>query len=160
MATVTRTRASVPASPALTPRASSHRAKGSESVLAPKAAEKKPAKVTPTWTAARNWFGSLSSFCTALPRRPVSAIARTWDSRRETRAISAPAKTPPIMMKTTTMTMLSQTSLTCGVLLGVGGADGSMVPAPDPGGEPRRMRRHPSGARRRPKCDVRLVNSR
>jgi hypothetical protein len=95
-------------------------------VLAPKAAEKKPASVTPTWTAARNRLGSLSSRWTAFPRRPpFSAIARTWDSRRETSAISAPEKIPPISTKATTMTMLSQTSLTGGLLSGwSGGADG------------------------------------
>ena len=126
---VTRTSASVPESPSETPRACSQPAKGSDRVLAPNAAEKKPANVTPTWTAARNWLGSLSSFCTACPRRPLSAIARTCDSRRETRAISAPEKTPPIRTKTTTMTMLSQTSLTGGVLLG-----GSWVGACGPHG--------------------------
>ena len=106
-------------------------------MLAPKAAEKNPASVTPTWTAARKRLGSLSSRCTALPRRPpLSAIPRTWDSRRETRAISAPEKTPPIRTKATTMTMLSQTSLTGGVLLGVGvGMRASMVPARVSGGE-------------------------
>src|SRR5918993_1773727 len=124
---VTSTRASVPETPSETPRLCSHPAKGSDSVLAPNAAEKKPANVTPTWTAARNWLGSLRSFCTACPRRPVSAIARTCDSRRETRAISAPEKTPPIRTKTTTMTMLSQTSLTGGVLLG-GSWVGACVP--------------------------------
>ena len=61
--------------PLVTPRPSSQSARGSDSVLAPKAAEKKPAKVTPTCTAARKRLGSLSSFCTAWPRRPVSAIA-------------------------------------------------------------------------------------
>src|SRR3712207_2514531 len=119
---VTSTNASVPARPSRTPRSTSQAAKGSERVLAPNAAEKKPARVTPTWTAARKRLGSLSSRCTALPRRPpLSAIPRTWDSRRETRAISAPEKTPPIRTKTTTITMLSQTSLTGGVLLGVVG---------------------------------------
>src|SRR5687767_6027637 len=118
---VTRTKATVSESRADRPRVSSHRANGADNVLAPKAAEKKPAKVTPTWTAARNRFGSLSSRWTAFPRRPpLSAIPRTWDSRRETRAISAPEKMPPIRTKATTMTMLSQTSLTGGVLLGVG----------------------------------------
>ena len=95
------------------------RPSGADSVLAPNAAEKKPASVTPTWTAARKRLGSLSSRCTALPRRPpFSAIARTWDSRSETSAISAPEKAPPIRTNTTTMMMLSQTSLTGGVLLG------------------------------------------
>src|SRR5215212_4654530 len=124
---VTSTRARVPATPSETPRVSSQRAKGSDNVLAPKAAEKKPAKVTPTWTAARNWLGSLRSRCTACPRLPVSAIARTCDSRRETRAISAPENTPPIRTKATTMMMLSQTSLTGGVLLGGSGVERGRV---------------------------------
>jgi hypothetical protein len=38
-----------------------HSASGWDSVLAPNAAEKKPARVTPTWTAARKRLGSLSS---------------------------------------------------------------------------------------------------
>src|SRR3954468_8519269 len=118
MAMVTSTNASVSARPSRMPRATSQSANGWERVLAPKAAEKKPARVTPTWTAARKRLGSLSSRWTACPRRPpLSAIARTWDSRSETRAISAPEKAPPIRTKTTTMTMLSQTSLTSGVLL-------------------------------------------
>ena len=59
----------------------------------------------------------------AAPRRggPVSDRARTWDSRSEISAISVPEKKPPIRTKTTTMTMLSQTSLTGGALLGVFG---------------------------------------
>src|SRR3954464_10897803 len=92
-------------------------ASGVDRVLAPNAAEKKPARVTPTCTAARNRLGSLSSLFSACPRRPVSASARTCDSRRDTSAISAPEKAPPISTKATTMTMLSQTSLTSGVLL-------------------------------------------
>src|SRR3954463_7463102 len=112
------TRASVSERPTDTPCATSQSAKGAERVLAPKAAEKKPARVTPTCTAARKRFGSLSRRWTACPRRPPSAIARTCDSRSETSAISAPEKAPPIRTKTTTMTMLGQTSLTGGVLLG------------------------------------------
>src|ERR671920_424529 len=118
---VTSTRASVPARPSCRPRPTSQAANGRERVLAPNAAEKNPARVTPTWTAARKRLGSLSRRCTALPRRPpFSPIARTWDSRSETSAISAPEKAPPIRTKTTTITMLSQTSLTGGVLLSKG----------------------------------------
>ena len=61
--------------PRTDPRSSSQPANGCDSVLAPKAAEKKPAKVTPTWTAARKRLGSLSRRWTACPRRPLSAIA-------------------------------------------------------------------------------------
>jgi hypothetical protein len=115
---VTRTSDSVPASPSCTPLPSSQSATGAASVLAPKAAEKKPATVTPTWTAARKRFGSAISFWTARPRRPCSESARTWDSRSETSAISAPEKMPPINTKTNTMAMFSQMSFTGGALLG------------------------------------------
>src|ERR1700712_1229780 len=110
-----------PAAPGARPRSTSQLRSGSARVLAPKAAEDRLASVTPTWTAARNRFGPASSLLSACPRRPVSASARTWDSRSETSASSAPEKTPPIRTKTTTMTMLSQTSLTGGALLGVFG---------------------------------------
>src|SRR4051794_27433006 len=92
-------------------------ASGLDSVLAPNAAEKKPARVTPTWTAARKRLGSASSLFSVCPRRPVSASDRTCDSRRETRAISAPENAPPTRTNAMTMMMLSQTSLTSGVLL-------------------------------------------
>ena len=100
-------------------------------MLAPNAAEKNPASVTPTWTAARKRLGSLSSRWTAFPAGRRSRPSRTWDSRRETRAISAPEKTPPIRTKAMTMTMLSQTSLTGGVLLGVGGGTSYRRPSDD-----------------------------
>ena len=57
----------------------------------------------------------------APPAAALLGQARTWDSRSEIRASSVPEKKPPISTKTTTMTMLSQTSLTGGVLLGVVG---------------------------------------
>src|SRR3712207_7762353 len=54
---------------------------------------------------------------TLFPYTTLFRSARTCDSRSETRAISAPEKAPPIRTKATTITMLSQTSLTGGVLL-------------------------------------------
>src|SRR3712207_5042321 len=60
---------------------------------------------------------------TLFPYTTLFRSARTCDSRSETRAISAPEKAPPIRTKTTTITMLSQTSLTGGVLLS-NGAEG------------------------------------
>jgi hypothetical protein len=53
-----------------------------DSRLAPKAADRKPARVTPICTAARKRLGSLLSLATRAPRRPRSAIAFTCDSRR------------------------------------------------------------------------------
>ena len=83
------------------PRSSSTGARSSASVAPPNAADRKPGSVTPTWTAARNRFGSSLSSATTRPRRPLSASARAWLSRSETSAISAAAKTPPMRTKRT-----------------------------------------------------------
>ena len=120
---VTRTSASVPARPARQPAAlQPARPAARDSVLAPNAAEKKPAKRDADLDGGEEAVGVAEQLLDGLARGGRSRPSpRTWDSRRETRAISAPEKTPPIRTKTTTMTMLSQTSLTGGVLLGVVG---------------------------------------
>src|SRR5829696_6325766 len=86
---------SVSASPSGTPQPTSASATGPASVAAPNAAEKKPASVTPTWTAARNRLGSPTSLASRSPRAPRSVSALTWLSRNETSAISAAEKHPP-----------------------------------------------------------------
>ena len=70
-------------------------------VAPPKAADKKPARVTPICTAERNWLGLACSLATAWPRLPRWASCFTWLSRSETSAISAAANTPPMAMNTT-----------------------------------------------------------
>ena len=72
---------------------------GSESRAPPTEADRKPASVTPIWTAERNRFGSPASRATICPRLPRPASCRTCDSRSDTRAISAAANTPPMTMK-------------------------------------------------------------
>ena len=83
----------------------------SASVVAPNAAEKNPAAVTPIWTAARKRLGFWASCATRSPRRPRWAIWVSWLSRNETRAISAAAKIPPISTNSRTSPMLASVSL-------------------------------------------------
>src|SRR5947207_5511369 len=79
-------------------------------VSAPYAPETRVARVTPICTAEKNRFGSWASRAARWPRRPRLDSALTWPSRSETRAISEPAKNPPMrMMMRTTMT--SRTTL-------------------------------------------------
>src|SRR6476469_2554034 len=118
---VTTMKATGPASFGLIPQPTSAAENGLFRVSAPKADADRVARVTPIWTVARKRFGSARSLPMAAPRRPCSDSVRTWDSRREISASSVPEKKPPIRTKTTTMTMLSQTSLTGGALLGVFG---------------------------------------
>src|SRR6476661_5420243 len=115
---VTEMKARGPARPGLRPQRTRAAENGLLSVSAPKADAERVASVTPICTVARNRLGSASSRANAAPRRPCSDSVRTWDSRREISASSVPEKKPPIRTKTTTMTMLSQTSLTGGALLG------------------------------------------
>src|SRR3954468_17353530 len=126
MPAVTTMNASGPATPGLTPQPTSAAEKGLLSVSAPNADAERVARVTPIWTVARNRLGSARGLPRAAPRRPCSDRVRTWDSRNEISASSVPEKKPPIRTKTTTMTMLSQTSLTGGVLLGVVGWGGHL----------------------------------
>src|SRR5215207_9947892 len=112
MRMVTPMKATVSATPSGTPQASSRSATGPASVAAPKAAEKKPASVTPTCTAARKRFGSPASLASRSPRRPRSRSALTWLSRRDTRAISAAAKAPPSSTKPSTSRALTSVPLT------------------------------------------------
>src|SRR3954462_5191805 len=114
-------KASGPAKPGLTPQPTRAVVNGSLSVSAPKADAERVARVTPICTVARKRLGSASNRASAAPRRPCSDRFRTWDSRREISASSVPEKKPPIRTKTMTITMLSQTSLTGGALLGVFG---------------------------------------
>src|SRR5512139_2602502 len=102
MATVTSTSAAALENPCGSPQPTSTGARSSERVAPPNAAERKPASVTPTWTADRKRFGSSLSSATIRPRRLCPANVRTWLSRKDTRAISAAAKTPP--MRTNRMT--------------------------------------------------------
>ena len=82
----------------------------SASVAPPKAADRKPIRVTPIWTADRNRFGLAATLATISPRRPRCDSDLSWLSRSETSAISAAAKTPPISTKTRIRTMLSRVS--------------------------------------------------
>src|SRR6476469_3402465 len=113
--------ASGAARPGLRPHPTRTAVNGLLSVSAPKADAERVARVTPICTVARKRLGSARSRLSAAPRRPCSDRDRTWDSRSEISASSVPEKKPPIRTKTTTMTMLSQTSLTGGALLGVFG---------------------------------------
>ncbi len=81
-------------------------------VSAPTAADSTVATVIPICTAERKRFGSRASLATREPRLPSSASLRTWLSRRETMAISAAAKNPPIRTKTRTRTMFAATLCT------------------------------------------------
>src|SRR3954471_2458127 len=121
MPAVTTMKATGPASLGLIPQPTSAAENGLFSVSAPKADADRVARVTPIWTVARKRLGSARSLPSAAPRRPCSDRVRTWDSRREISASSVPEKKPPIRTNTMTMTMLSQTSLTGGALLGVFG---------------------------------------
>ncbi len=86
----------------------------SASVAPPKAADRKPIRVTPICTADRKRFGLAATRATVSPRLPRWAIDLSWLSRRETRAISAAAKTPPISTKTKIRTMLRTVSFMAG----------------------------------------------
>ena len=66
---------------------------------APKAAERNPRKVIPTWAAAKNLFGFLVSATTRSPRLLFPSSWRIWDSRSEISAISAATKNPAIPIK-------------------------------------------------------------
>jgi len=85
---------------------------GSASVAAPNAAEKNPASVTPTCTAARNRLGSPTSLASRSPRAPCSVSDLTWLSRSETSAISAAEKQPPSSTKRSTSRASTQVPLT------------------------------------------------
>ena len=71
----------------------------------PTAADRKPQKVTPTCAAARNRLGFLVRRARRARRSvrrtfpPLASIWRSWDSRREIRAISAATKRPATMIK-------------------------------------------------------------
>ena len=77
---------------------------------APKDAEKKPAIVTPTWTAERKRFESAVKRATALPAELFLDISSICVWRRETSAISDAENRPPISVKRRTKRM----SLTSG----------------------------------------------
>src|SRR3954447_5332089 len=121
MPAVTTMKASGPATLGLTPQPTSAAENGLFSVSAPNADAESVARVTPICTVARKRLGSARSLPRAAPRRPCSDRVRTWDSRSEISASSVPEKKPPIRTNTMTMTMLSQTSLTGGALLGMFG---------------------------------------
>src|SRR5512139_2938628 len=112
MATVTSTSAAALENPCGSPQPTSTGARSSERVAPPNAAERKPASVTPTWTADRKRFGSSLSSATTRPRRLWPARVRTWLSRKDTRAISAAAKTPPMRTKRTTSPMFASVPFT------------------------------------------------
>ena len=84
-------------------------------MTAPNALDSSAVDVTPIWTADRKRLGLETSRATAAPRRPVSASARTWLSRKETSAISAATNTPSMMISSRTMPMLSSVSPTAAV---------------------------------------------
>src|SRR5690625_806781 len=105
MSTVVPTKATVLATPLDRPRASSAGETWGAICAAPKDAEKKPARVTPIWTEERKRLEFEVSRATRAPAPPRSAIARTWLSRSETRAISEAAKTPPRRTKRKTRAM-------------------------------------------------------
>ena len=94
-------------------------ARSSANAEAPKAADRKPASVTPIWTAARKRFGSACSSATFWPRRPRWAIDLTWPSRSETSAISLPAKKAPRRRKKPTSRALSNVPFTACASQGV-----------------------------------------
>ena len=81
-------------------------------VVPPKAADKKPANVTPIWTAERNRLGFSCSRATSRPRRPRCPSCLTWLPRSDTKAISAAANTPPMAMNTKIKTLLKAVSVT------------------------------------------------
>ena len=86
MATVTSTRATVSATPSGMPVRSSGATRSTERVAPPTAAERKPASVTPTCTAARNRLGSeLSSATTATAPAPVRQGAGLAVAQRDQR---------------------------------------------------------------------------
>ena len=84
----------------------------SAKVAAPYAPVNRVASVTPICTADRNRFGSWASFAARWPRLPRRESLRIWPSRSETRAISAPAKNPPMRMMTRMMTISPMSLLT------------------------------------------------
>src|SRR5690625_1833145 len=105
MRTVIPTNAMVLAAPLPNPRPSRRGATCGEIWAAPKDAEKNPASVTPICTEERNLLESPTRRATRAPAPPASAMPRTWLSRRETRAISEAAKTPPTRTKRKTSAM-------------------------------------------------------
>ena len=107
MAAVTVISESTDAQPELTLFAISADFMAAASVAAPNAPDSSVATVTPIWTADRKRLGSWASFAARWPRLPRCASERTWPSRSETRAISAPEKNPPTSSMTRT-TMTSQ----------------------------------------------------
>ena len=112
MATVTVANESTDAQAALTPSLTSADRMAAASVAAPNAPETSVATVTPICTADRKRFGSWASFAARWPRLPRCASCRTWPSRSETRAISAPEKNPPMSKMTRTMMTSPTTSFT------------------------------------------------
>ena len=78
-------------------------------VAPPKAADRKPDRVTPICTADRNRLGLLVSRSIARPRFPLDASCLICDSRKVTKAISAAANVPPIRMKSA-MSAISETA--------------------------------------------------
>ena len=101
-----------PSGPPGSPQLRSTGDRSSAKADAPNAADMKPARVTPIWTAARNRFGSACSAATRWPRRPRWDSARTWPSRSDTSAISDPAKNAPIRRKNSTSRALATVELT------------------------------------------------
>lgn len=119
MANVTVTNAAGAAASGRMPHPSRTGANSGPSASAPRAADSTVATVTPTWMADRKRLGSRASFCTRAPRRPSRLRRRIWLSRRETIAISAAAKNPPIRMNMRTRAMVTATLLTSVVRSGV-----------------------------------------
>src|SRR6478609_8725230 len=78
---------------------------------APYAAEKNPDRVTPIWTVERNRLGLRARAAVRAPVSPDFSMRRTWLSRRDTRAISAAANTPPSSTKPRTNAILSRAPL-------------------------------------------------
>ena len=110
MATVTKMKARVWEADAPNPHVWSVGARTGAISEAPKDAEKKPAIVTPTWTAERKRFESAVKRATALPAELFLDISSICVWRRETSAISDAENKPPISVKRRTKRM----SLTSG----------------------------------------------
>src|SRR6478752_333465 len=98
--------------PSERPQPRSTGARSSAKAEAPKAADRNPARVTPTWAAARNRFGSACRAATFSPRRPRWASALTWPSRSDTSAVSDPEKKPPSTRKKPTSRALASVPFT------------------------------------------------
>lgn len=67
--------------------------------LAPKEAERKPAKVTPSCTVDRKRLGFRATRATLAPRSSSCSSCSSCEVRKEIRAISVPEKTDPMSMK-------------------------------------------------------------